>query len=135
LRWHRAGFRRFWKFKSRVQPQPHRSTPETIALIQRMARENPLWGAERMRGELLKLGIRVAKRTIQKYMHMVRSRAPSGQSWSTFLQTHWKEIWAYDFVPVVTVLCHTIHAFVIMHLESRRAVHCGVTDHPTGVRS
>jgi putative transposase len=68
LRWHRVGFGLFWKLKSRapVQTQPQRLAPETIALIKRMARENPLWGAERIRGQLLKLNIKVAKRTIQK---------------------------------------------------------------------
>jgi putative transposase len=132
LRWHREGFRIFWKFKSRIheQTQPRRLAPETIALIQRIARENPLWGAERIRGELLKLEIRVAKRTIQKYMLAVRSKPPTGQSWSTFLKTHGKDIWACDFVPVVTLFFKTIHAFVIVHHESRRVVHLGVTEHP-----
>src|SRR6266705_1417847 len=96
-----------------------------------MARENPRWGAERIRGELLKLGIRVAKRTIQKYMRGVRLKPPSGQSWSTFLKTHGKDIWACDFVPVVTLFFKTIYAFVIVHHESRRVVHVGVTDRPT----
>jgi hypothetical protein len=93
-----------------------------------VARENPLWGAERIRGELLKLNIKVAKRTIQKYMQAVRSKPPSGQSWSTFLQTHGKDIWACDFVPVVTLFFKTLHAFVIVHHDSRRVVHVGVTD-------
>ncbi len=93
LRWHRDGFRLFWKLKSRrpVQTQPHRLAAETMALIQRMARANPLWGAERIRGELLKLNIKVAKRTIQKYRQAVRSKPLSGQSWATFLKTHAKE--------------------------------------------
>ena len=77
--------------------------PETLVLIQRMARENPLWGAERIRGELLKLNIKVAKRTIQKYMQVVRSQPPTGQSWPAFLKTHAEDIWACDFVPVVTL--------------------------------
>lgn len=96
-----------------------------------MGRENRLWGAERIRGELLKLNIKVAKRTIQKYMQAVRSRPPSGQSWSTFLKTHGQDIWACDFVPVVTLFFKTLHAFAIVHHESRRVVHVGVTDHPT----
>ncbi len=133
LRWHREGFRLFWKFKSRahMRTRPQRLAPETIALIERMARENPLWGAERIRGELLKLNIKVAKRTIQKYMQAVRSKPPTGQSWSTFLKTHAKDIWACDFVPVVTLFFKTIYAFVIVHHESRRVVHLGVTEHPT----
>ena len=131
LRWHREGFRLFWQCKSRVLSPSNRLAADTIALIQRMARENPLWGAERIRGELRKLGIQVAKRTIQKYMRAVRSHPPSGQSWSTFLQTHGQDIWACDFVPVVTLCFKTLYAFVIVHLASRRVVHCGVTEHPT----
>jgi len=73
----------------------------------------------------------VAKRTIQKYMQAVRSKPPSEQSWSTFLKTHGQDIWACDFVPVVTLLFKTLHAFVIVHHESRRVVHIGVTAHPT----
>jgi putative transposase len=133
LHWHRDGFRLFWKLKSRrpVQTQPQRLASATIALIERMACENRLWGAEWIRGELLKLNIKVAKRTIQKYMQLVRSKPPSGQSWSTFLQTHGKDIWACDFVPVVTLFFKTLHAFVIVHHASRRVVHVGVTDLPT----
>ena len=133
LGWHRGGFRRFWKLKSRkqMQTQPQRLAAETIALIERMAGENRLWGAERIRGELLKLNIKVSKRTIQKYMQAVRSNPPARQSWSTFLQTHGQDIWACDFVPVVTLFFQTLHAFVILHHESRRVVHVGVTDRPT----
>jgi transposase InsO family protein len=90
-----------------------------------------LWGAERIRGELLKLNIQVAKRTIQKYMQVVRSKPPSGQSWATFLKTHGQDIWACDFVPVVTLFFKTLHAFVIVHHANRRVVHIGVTVHPT----
>ena len=100
-------------------------------MIQRLARENQLWGAERIRGELLKLGIRVAKRTIQKYMRAMRSQSPAGPTWSTFLKTQGQDIWACDFVPVVTLLFKTLHVFVIVHHASRRVVHVGVTVHPT----
>jgi hypothetical protein len=131
LRWHREGFRLFWKVKSRVQGPSNRLGAETIARIQRLARENPLWGAERIRGELLKVGIKVAKRTIQKDMHTVRSQPPSGQSWATFLKTHGKHIWACDFVPIVTIWFKTLYALVIVHLESRRVLHVNVTDYPT----
>jgi hypothetical protein len=92
-----------------------------------MARENPRWGAEHIRGELLKLGIHVAKSTIQKYMRPLRSQRPSGQSWPTFWQMHGKDIWTCVFVPVVTLFFQTIHAFVNMQMESRRVVHRGVT--------
>jgi putative transposase len=131
LRWHRTGFRLFWQLKSRSHKPAHRLDPDTIALVQRLARENRLWGAERIRGELLKLGIRVAKRTIQKYMHAVRSQSPTGQSWSTFLKTHGQDIWACDFMPVITLFFQTLYAFVIVHVGSRRVVHVNATAHPT----
>ena len=67
LRWHRQGFRLYWKYKSRAAPPKPRIPPETVALIKEMAKDNRLWGAERIRGELLKLGLRVCKRAIQKY--------------------------------------------------------------------
>jgi putative transposase len=100
-------------------------------LIERMARDNPLWGAERIRGELSKLSIKAAKRTIQKYMQAVRSKPTSGQSWSTLLKSHGQDIWACDFVSVATLFFKTLHAFVIAHHASRRVVHFGVTEHPT----
>lgn len=127
----RAGFRLFWRLKSRSHKPAHRLDPDTIALIQRLARENRLWGAERIRGELLKLGFRVAKRTIQKYMRVVRSQSPTGQTWSTFLQTHGQDIWVCDFLPVVTLFFQTLYAFVIVRVGSRRVVHVNATAHPT----
>jgi putative transposase len=72
LRWHRQGFQLFWKYKSRATSPTPRISQETVALIREMARDNRLWGAERIRGELLKLGIRVCKRTIQNYTRVVR---------------------------------------------------------------
>jgi putative transposase len=131
LRWHREGFRLFWRVKSRGTKPANRLDPDIIALIQRLARENRLWGAERIRGELLKLGVKVAKRTIQKYLRAVRSPSSSGQSWSTFLKTHGQDIWACDFVPVVTLFFQTLYAFVIVHVGSRRVVHVNVTNHPS----
>jgi hypothetical protein len=87
LRWHRAGFRLFWRWRSRRTSRPSsRLSPEVVQLIRRMAAENRLWGAERIRGELLKLGIAIAKRTIQCYLAIVRATPPEGQRWSTFLR-------------------------------------------------
>jgi hypothetical protein len=102
LRWHRAGFRLFWRLRSR----PRRGSPlalETIDLIRDMARRGRLWRAERIQGELLKLGITVCKRTIQKYMRGVRS-SRGGQTWATFLKNHAEDIWACDFVQTYDVL-------------------------------
>src|SRR5215471_1335497 len=87
LRWHRAGFRRFWRRRSR----PRKTSPlarETIDLIRDMAARGRLWGAERIRGELLKLGIKVSKRTIQKYLREARRPRRDGQTWATFLHNH-----------------------------------------------
>src|SRR5258708_23939403 len=99
LRWHRELFRFFWKRKSKVDSRQPKISPETIALIKEMARNNRLWGAERMRGELLKLDIRGSKRTIQKYMRGIRTPRPTGQNWRTFLRNHGREIWACDAPP------------------------------------
>jgi len=96
LRWHRELFRLYWKRKSKAQAHQPKVASETIALIRQMAKDNRLWGAERIRGELLKLGLRVCKRTIQKYMRAVRTKPPRGQKWSTFLRTHAANIWACD---------------------------------------
>jgi putative transposase len=99
LRWHRQGFKLYWKYKSRAPSAKPKISAETVALIKEMASNNRLWGAERIRGELLKLGIQVCKRTIQKYMRSVRTSRPGGQKWSTFLHTHAEQIWACDASP------------------------------------
>lgn len=103
---------------------------ETVALIQEMASTNRLWGAERIRGELLKLGLRVCKRTIQKYMRPLRRARPRGQNWSTFLHTHAEHIWACDFLPVTDLFFRSLFAFFIIELHSRRVVHVGVHNLP-----
>jgi len=95
-----------------------------------MARENRLWGAERIRGELLKLGMHVSKRTIQKYMRPGRVR-PTSQTWSTFLHNHAHEIWACDFLPVTDLFFRSLFAFFIIELKNRKVMHVGVTRHPT----
>ena len=104
---------------------------ETIALIREMAAANPLWGAERIRGELLKLGIRVAKWTVQHYLRGARPPRRTGQTWATFLRNHADDIWACDFLPVTDLLLRPVYAFFVIALGSRRVVHVGVTRHPT----
>jgi len=131
LRWHRQGFRLFWRFKSRNRGGRPRVTSETIALIQQMARETGLWGVERIRGELLKLGIHIARATIQKYVRMARPHPAHGQNWSTFLKNHAQLVWACDFLPVIDLFFRQIYAFFIIEPASRRVVHFGVTSHPT----
>ncbi len=130
LRWHREGFRLFWRHKSRPKTTKPKIARETIDLIQRMAKENLLWGAERIQGELLKLGIRVVKRTIQRYIRPVRPSQPSGTTWSTFLKTHARDICACDFLPVTDLFFRPTFVFFIIELASRRVVHFGVTRQP-----
>jgi transposase InsO family protein len=131
LRWHRQGFRRFWRRTSPPRTQPSPLAPATIDLVKQMARDNRLWGAERIRGELLKLDIRVSKRTIQKYMREVPRARPPGQAWATFLRNHAPEIWACDFLQVTDLLFRPLFAFFLVEHGSRRVVHVGVTRHPT----
>ena len=96
-----------------------------------MARNNRLWGAERIRGELLKLGIRVCKRTIQKYMRHVRTPRPGGQSWATFLRNHAKK--SGPVISSRSLICffRSLFAFFIIELQSRKVIHVGVTRSPT----
>jgi len=96
-----------------------------------MAQQNPLWGAERIRGELLKLGLKVAKRTIQRYLRRAKPSRESNQTWSTFLHNHANDIWACDFLPVIDLTFRTLFVFFIIELSSRRVVHFAVTRHPT----
>jgi len=131
LRWHRAGFRALWRRKSRPGPGRPPLAAETVTLIRRMAADNPRWGAERIRGELLKLGLRVGKRTIQTHLRGSRAPRPRGQAWATFLRNHAGAIWACDFLPVTDLTCRPLYAFFVIALETRRVVHVGVTRHPT----
>src|SRR5882724_7069678 len=94
VEWHRKGFRFYWRWRSRRPGRP-RIGPEIRDLIRRMSNANPLWGAPRIHGELLKLGVAVSQATVSKYM--VRPRRPSSQAWRTFLKNHAKDLIALDF--------------------------------------
>jgi transposase InsO family protein len=133
LRWHRQLFRGSWRRQSRAAAPAHRPplAPETVALIREMAAANRLWGTERIRGELLKLGIRVARSTIQKYRREARPTRHTGQDWATFLRNHADDVWARDFLPVTDLLFRPLYAYFLIALGSRRVVHVGVTRHPT----
>ena len=131
LHWHRQGFRLFWKFKSRNRGGRPRLATETISLVQKMAKENVLWGAERIHGELLKLNIEVATTIIKKYLRQFRPNPPPSQTWSVFLKNHAKDVWACDFLPVIDLFFRQAYLFFIVELSSRRVVHFNVTDHPT----
>jgi putative transposase len=129
IRWHRAGWRLFWRFKSR--PGRPMIPADLRRLIRRMASENPTWGQERIANELLlKLGIRISPRSVRKYMPV--SRRPRGdQRWSTFLRNHAQAIVACDFFVAITATFRLIYVFVVMHHSSRRLLHFNVTKHPT----
>jgi putative transposase len=131
LRWHRELFRLVWKRRSKAASHMPKVAAETIALIRQMAAKNRLWGAERIRGELLKLDIHVCKRTIQKYMRRVRTPQPRGQRWATFLRNHAADIWSCDFLQVTDLFFRPLFAFFIIELKSRRVIHVGVTRSPT----
>lgn len=130
LRWHRDLYRRYWTRKSKPKQRKPRIPQATINLIKQMTIENSLWGAKKIQGELLKLGILVHKKTIRRYMRQVRKRN-SGQNWSTFLRNHAQDIWACDFTTVNNLFFKPIYIFVIMHHQTRRIIHFGVTTHPT----
>jgi putative transposase len=131
LRWHRDLFRFYWRWKSRKKSRKPKVPPETVALIREMAENNRLWGAERIQGELLKLGIKVSKRTIQKYMPKGKKSHTSGQTWATFLKNHVQDIWACDFTVVYDWLFRPWYIFVIIELNSRKIAHTAVTRAPT----
>jgi transposase InsO family protein len=121
-------FRLYWRQKSQGRPNV---SPGTIRLIQKIAKENHLWGAERIRGELLKLGIEVSKRTIQKYMPKERESRSSSQTWATFLKNQAGDIWACDFTVVYDWLFRQWYIFVVMELKRHRIVQARVTQYPT----
>ncbi len=131
LHWHREGFRLFWRWKSRQPSKPQPRLPAAvIELIRRMASSNRTWGADRIRGELLKLGIPVAKRTIQKYMRAVRPPSPPrGQKWHTFLQNH--TVWACDYLQTYDIWFRPIFAFFIIDINAKEVIHVGVTRGPS----
>ena len=131
LRWHRELFRLFWTHKSKAHRRRSRLSSEIISLIQEMAAKNRLWGAERIRGELLKLDIQASKRTIQKYMRQTRPKRARGQTWRTFLRNHAAGIWACDFLLVTDLFFRPLFAFFIVELKSRRVIHVNVTRSPT----
>jgi transposase InsO family protein len=133
-RWHRQGFRLFWRWKS--QPGRPQLPDELRALIRQMARENPTWGQERIANELLlKLGLRVSPRTVRKYIPKRLDYGPGtrGQSqrWATFVRNHAQAIVACDFCVAITATFRILYVFVVIEHASRRLLHVNVATHPT----
>ena len=129
VRWHRAGFRLFWKYKSRGKSGRPRVPEEVKALIREINIANPLWGAPRIHGELLKLGIDVSQSTVANYM--ARGRHPPSQGWLTFLRNHADDIAAVDLFVVPTIGVRLLFGLVILDHDRRRIVHIAATYHPT----
>jgi transposase InsO family protein len=129
VRWHRQGFRLYWRWKSRGQPGRPTIPRDVIALIRRMARENPTWGAPRIRAELHLLGHDLAESTVAKYLP--KGRKPPSQTWKTFLQNHVGCLASIDFFVVPTATFRLLYVFVVLCHDRRRVVHCNVTAAPT----
>jgi len=129
MRWHRAGFRRYWRWKSRSLGGRPQIDADLRALIRRMSVDNPLWGAPRIHGELLKLGFEVAQSSIAKYM--VKRCGPPAQGWRTFLRNHAPDIAAMDLFVAPTIGFDLLYVLVIIRLERRNLVWINVTPHPT----
>ena len=129
VRWHRAGFRAYWRWKSRGWPGRPALSAEIRKLICDMSIANPLWGAPRIHGELLKLGIDVGQTSVGKYM--IRTRRPPSQGWKTFLRNHADGIAAMDLFIVPTASFRLLYGLLIMEHGRRQVLWLGVTAHPT----
>ena len=129
IRWHRTGFRLYWRWKARSQGGRPKVPVEIRRLIREMSLANRLWGAPRIHGELLKLGIEVAQSTVAKYM--ARSGRGREQTWKTFVHNHVSGIGAMDFLVVPTINFRLLFVLVILQHERRRLISLSVTDHPT----
>ena len=130
IAWHRKGFRLYWRWKSRGGKAGRPCVSREIReLIRQMSTANPLWGAPRIHGELLKLGIQISQATVAKYM--MRQRKPPSQTWRTFLENHVQQLVAIDFLVVPTVSFRLLFVFVVLGHHRRHAMHFNVTAHPT----
>src|ERR671935_947300 len=130
IRWHHQAWRLIWRWRSRGPLGRPRLSPEVRALIATMARENPRWGSERIRGELLKLGLVVSKRSIQRYRRRGPAH-PSSQTWRTFLTNHAHHLWSADLLTVQTLTFKTLYVLVFIAHGRRKLMHVNVTANPT----
>ena len=128
--WHRAGFRLYWRWRSRPQGGRPKISHEMRALIRRLADENPEWGAPKIHGELQKLGFVVCERTVARYLRRTRRRADPGKRWLNFLRNHREVIAAFDFFPVPTVTFQLLYGFFVIEHGRRKILHFNVTPHP-----
>jgi hypothetical protein len=133
IRWHREGFRIFWRHRSRQRQLGRPRIPgEHIAFIRRISGDHPEWGEDRIAEELTaKFGVEHAASTIRGYMVRRRSSPRRDQAWRAFIRNHAKETWACDFLTQYTALFAVAYVFVVMEIGSRRIVHVNVTTNPT----
>lgn len=133
IRWHRAGFQMFWRWKCNKGRKPGRPglSPDIRALIRRVAQENPLWGAPRIHGELLKLGIVLSERSVARWMPGRPVNPKRAQSWQTFLENHRDVLAAMDLLVVPTWNFGLLYVLVILEHGRRMVRHVHVTAHPT----
>jgi transposase InsO family protein len=129
--WHRAGFRLYWRWRSRPLGGRPKITEEIRVLIRRLAQENVDWGAPRIQGELQKLGFAVSERSVARYLQRIRRRGDPARNWLTFLQNHREVIAAFDFFTVPTVTFQLLYCFFVIEHGRRRILHFNVTEHPT----
>jgi putative transposase len=129
--WHRAGFRLYWRWKSRPRGGRPRVSPEVRALIRRLAQENAGWGAPKIHGELQKLGFVLSERTVARYLSRTRVRGDAAKKWLAFLHNHCKAIVAFDFFTVPSATFRVLYCFFFIEHERRRILHFNVTQHPS----
>jgi putative transposase len=130
IAWHRKGFRLYWTWKVRRGKPGRPALPQEVRdLIRRMSQNNPMWGAPRIHGELLKLGIEITEPTVAKYM--LRQRKPPSQAWRTFLENHVKSMVSVDFFTAPTIRFQVLYVFLVLAHDRRRILQFGVTAHPT----
>ena len=130
VRWHREGFRLFWRLKSQTKKRGRTAIPREVrALIRRLSRENPTWGAPRIQAELQMLGLCASEATVRKYR--LKTPKPPSQSWKTFLHNHAREIMAIDCFVVPTVTFRTLYCLVVLDHDRRRILHTNVTRFPS----
>jgi len=129
IKWHRQGFKLYWRWKSKAPVGRPKIDKEIRELIGKMSRENPLWGVPRIQAELRLLGHDLAESTVAKYR--VRGRTSPSQTWKTFLANHAKLIAAIDFFTVPTLTFRNLYCFIILLHDRRQVVHFNVTAHPT----
>src|ERR1039457_6593262 len=133
VRWHRTGFRLYWRLISKVRkPNGRRQTPKEVrGLIFRMVRENPTWGAPRIHGELLMLGFDVSERTISRWMRRAPRNPEAAKRWLAFLKNHREAIAAMDLFTVPSISFRLLYCFFVISHDRRRILHINVTHHPT----